>query len=57
MNKAVEKLRGDLEQYLIDTESLSLEGLTDAVLKTLSVIETYTEMDMIEKALFRRKED
>ena len=50
MNKAVDKLQTDLEQYLEDTDLLSVESLTDAVMRTLYLIETF-------KALFEREEE
>ena len=50
MNKAINKLQIDLEQYLADTDLLSVESLTDSVLRTLYLIGTY-------KALFERESE
>ena len=50
MNKAINKLQIDLEAYLENTDLLSVESLTDAVLKTLYLISTY-------KALFERESE
>lgn len=45
--RPIDKLKIDLEQYLTDTDLLSVESLTDSVLRTLYLIETF-------KALFER---
>jgi len=50
MNKSVQKLKTDLETYLENTDLLSVESLTDAVLRVLYMVETFT-------ALFEREED
>lgn len=48
MNKHIEKLQTDLELYLNETDLLSVESLTDSVMRTLYLIETF-------KALFERE--
>ena len=53
MNKHVEKLQIDLEEYLATSELLS-ESLTDAVLNVLSLIETYKEIETLQSYLFKK---
>ena len=48
--KALHKLQDDLEAYLENTDLLSVESLTDSVLRTLYLIETF-------KALFENEAD
>lgn len=50
MNKHVDRLINDLEEYLSETDLLSVESLTDSVLKTLYLANTY-------RALFERENE
>lgn len=50
MNKSVERLKVDLEAYLAETDLISVEALTNSILRTLYLIETY-------KALFEIEEE